>query len=216
MDMNTLFRKRLVSAFDFVEYGYDLSGGEKTFYIPQDKVTDLSLELTCLFLKILEERFPEHIKIVNIYDFVNEEHWLNPPPPENPTPRPIAEVTLLSTLEDFKSAINNSAPNEPTSLEGVTYNPETCTFTLKNKTVKLPFNTLQSRLAALMFTLELGVWTDWSVIDELLNGEKDSLTAEDKRSIRDTARAINTKLQAGFLTSDELIARENHGIQRNF
>lgn len=213
-----LYRKQLQIIFDLIEYWY-LRGGENSiFYIHQKGELGLELEDACVILKLIEEKFFEYIKIIHIYDFVNEEHWLPIPLQEYPTPRPIAEIEIRKSFREFSDAFKSY--NTGDVIPGLiankksNYNLETSTLTIGGQDIELPFDSRESKLVEILFHYEVGTFVDWSVIDEIVKGN-DSFTKDDKRWVRDAARRVNNKVKKIFLTTEEFISRESNGVCRN-
>ena len=213
-----LYREQLQSIFELIEYWYLRGGESNVFYIHSKGKFKLDIEDTCVIFKLIEEKFCEYIKIVNIYDFVNEEHWLPVPPQEYPAPRPIAEIEIKKSFREFSDAFKsyNSGGAIPGSITNKKskYNIETSTLTIGDQNIELPFDSRESKLVEILSHQEVGAFVDWSVIDEIVKGN-DSFTINDKRWIRDAASRVNNKVKKIFLTTEEFISRESNGVCRN-
>lgn len=213
-----LYQKQLQAIFDLIEYCYLMTGEDNIFYFKAESALKLSIEDVCVMLKLIEKKFPSHVQILNIYDFVNEEHWLPVPPQEYPSPRPIAELKILKNFKDFSKAFKSSFFNDntPQLIAGKEskYDPETCTLFIGNHPIKLPFDSLESETVEILSHHKVGAYVDWSIIHEKITGN-DSFTKDDKRIIRDAARRVNNKIKAIFMTTEEYLSREENGVCRN-
>lgn len=195
-------------------------GGEKNiFYFRHADEIPFKIDDICSMIYLIEERFSQYIKIIHIYDFVNEEHWLPVPPQEYPAPLPIAELEIIKTFKEFSKAFKAhllSTEGSPKSIshESSKYDPKTATLIIGNESIQLPFDSLESKLVEILSDHKVNEYVDWSIIDEIIKG-KDSFVKSDKKSIDDAKRRVNKKVKDAFMTTEKFISGSHNGVCRN-
>lgn len=215
--MNDLFDERLLKTLSLISYYHTQSASEQ-FYIYAEKELGLSIEHACVFLYILAERFPDHIKILHLYDFVNEEHWLNPPRDPAHT-RPIAEVKIAKAFPALKREVNEliNKRGNGERLEGshITFDVAKAQLHVNQHTIEMEPDSEEAKVTEILLSKPVGEFTDWSVVVEAMTGNLIATDAQ-KKSFYDAVSRVNKKVQVALFTDEELFKRKNKMIRRNF
>jgi len=215
--MNDLFDERLLKTLSLINYYHTHSASEQ-FYIYTEKEFRLSVEHACVFLYILAERFPDHIEILHLYDFVNEEHWLNPPRDPAET-RPIAEVKIAKTFPALKREVNELINRRQNGerLEGsqVHFDVAKSQLHINSRIIEIFPDSDEAKVIEILLRKPTGEFTDWSVVVEAMTGNLIA-TDKQKKAFYDAVQRVNKKIQVALLTDEELFTRKSKMIRRNY
>lgn len=104
MKTGSEYKKDVKKVLDILEHSQKVytENGITSIFDTED--FDIHPITTCRILHDLVNEF-EQLSIKNIYDLVNEEHWLNPPLPGDLDLRPIAELEIKGPAEKIRRLI---------------------------------------------------------------------------------------------------------------
>ncbi len=92
---------------DMIEHYQKRNTTEGVTTISGTQDFDLDFDTFDAVVRDLQTFFKDEIEIVNIYDSINEEHWLNPPMRGYPEHRPVAELRIKGPVGKLRSLVES-------------------------------------------------------------------------------------------------------------
>lgn len=124
------------------------------------------------------------------------------------------------SLLDYKRTLNAKYKTviAPLSLKSgnVAFDLDTNTLSLEGRTVRFAPGTLEAALCSTMFARKVGTPVSWDDLYETIQGSANTDTKTGKKSIYDTVKRVNKRIQKELGADEELLSIQRTTVIRNY